>query len=153
MLSEYMHWHRQSAIYDFLSHASVVWENSGSNPVNAFHRGLVTMSFFGVLSIFGARFMAWAAGVPIESYLPIDLMHFSCLGSAIALCFLPRFWLLLPALFASALAALHWPAHCFEIANISYTLLPLFFIASWSEVASRSTAAPPKEMASGATKT
>ena len=79
---------------------------------NAFHRGLVTMSFCGVLSILGARLMAWAAGVPIESYLPIDLMHFCCLGSAIAVCYLPRFWLLMPALFASALAALHWPAHC-----------------------------------------
>ncbi len=115
---------------------------------NAFHRGLVTMSFCGVLSILGARLMAWAAGVPIESYLPLDLMHFCCLGSAIAVCYLPRLWLLMPALFASALAALHWPAHCFEIANVSYTLLPLFFIASWSDVASRSTATQPKDVAS-----
>lgn len=120
---------------------------------NAFHRGLVTMSFWGVSSILGARLMAWAAGIPIAGYLPIDLMHFCCLCSAIALFFLPRLWLTVPALVVGALGALHWPAYCFEIANVSYTLLPLFFIASWSEVASRSTAAPPKDVASGSAKT
>lgn len=105
---------------------------------NAFHRGLIQLTFCGVLSIFGARLAAWGAGIAAQQYLPVDLVIFSGLVGAIAQFYLPRFWGLVVCLVGSAWAALHWPAYCFEIASVAYSILPMCFVFCWSDISSRS---------------
>ena len=110
---------------------------------NAFHRGLMQLTFCGVLSIFGARLVAWRGGLDVQKYVPVDLMIICGLVGAIAQFYLPRFWVLVPGLLVGSWATLHWPAYCFEIANSSYVLLPLFFILGWSDISSRSRTSGP----------
>jgi serine/threonine protein kinase len=108
---------------------------------NEFHRGLTHLAFWGVLSILGTRWVAWRSGIPVEKYVPVDLMLFFGLTTTIALHYLPRFWLLAPCLLAASFTALLWPAHSFQIAILCYTIVPLFFILGWSDASSRSTRA------------
>ncbi len=115
-----------------------MWAFRRTLLANAFHRGLTQLTFWGVLSIFGARMVAWSVGISVEKYLAVDLMIIAGLACAIAQHYLPRFWLLVPCLVATSLATARWPGYSFEIANISYTLLPFFFILGWSDVSSRS---------------
>ena len=104
---------------------------------NDFHRGLTRISFICVCTLFLTRLMAAVVHIEIQKYLAVDLMFFAGVTALLATYYFQRFWILFPCVVLCSFLTAFFPAYSFEIANVSYTLLPFFFISGWSAVASR----------------
>jgi hypothetical protein len=98
---------------------------------NAFHRGLTLVTLINMSTLFLIRAMAWNLGIPILQYYPMDLLSLGGSCALLSLMFLPRLWVVLPAMLAAAMSCARWPQHGHIIANLIYTLVPLIFIYGW----------------------